>query len=479
MTSFLWAAGGLMVGGIVAWLIASARAARHYQSRLSEAENRASSAEGRANILDTNLARSQSDLNEIRGKLESESAARIKAEMQLAETIRRLDEEKKLLDDAKNKLTDAFKALAGDTLKNSTASFIELANKTFEKVLAEAKGDLGKREAAIQGLVNPLSESLKQFQEHVRTIEKDRQTSYSGLTEQVKHLSATHQELQRQTGHLARSLSSPKGVGNWGQMALQRVIELAGMKEHCDFESEVSVSTEEGRLRPDFVIHLPGDRVIVIDAKVSLDDFHQAVCAESEQLRNEALKRHAQKIRSHARRLGEKTYWKEFSRSPEYVVMFVPGESLFAAAVETDQALFDDAFKNGVIMTSPTTLIALLRGVAFDWRQEQIARNAQEISELGKLLYDRMRTLAEHLAGIGRGLSTANDSYNKAVGSIESRVLPAARRFKELGAGTGDDLPLIQPVESNPRRFSAIELSEPGDANLERLPLDGPPERDS
>jgi DNA recombination protein RmuC len=285
-----------------------------------------------------------------------------------------------------------------------------------------------------------------------------RQSAYGGLEQHLKQLASEAEKLQQQTGSLATALKGgPQVRGRWGEMTLRRVAELAGMSEHCDFTEQETLTSEAGRQRPDMIVNLPGGRRIAVDAKVPLQAYLDAAAAGSEDERQKSLAHHGELVRKHMNQLAVRSYWEQFDRTPEMVVLFLPGESFFAAALEQDRTLIEDGMEKRVILATPTTLIALLRAVAYGWRQEQLERNAQAISDLGKQLYDRVRTFVGHFEGVGSGLHRAIENYNKAVGSLESRVLPSARRFKELGAATGEEIVEAEPVDETPRALAAPE----------------------
>lgn len=431
-----------IVAGVVGWLLA---------------RGRAGSLVGTVEELRSQNTALGDEVSSLRDSLDVQRQEKVRAETRLNESLQRLDEEKKLLAEAKTQLSDTFKALAGETLDASSQSFLKLAKETFDKVMAEAKGDLGKREEAIGGLVRPLSQALKTYEEHVRGLEKSRQEAYTGLSEHLKVLSSTQQQLQKETGDLVTALRKPQVRGRWGEMTLKRAVELAGMTEYCDFTEQVTVRTEDGLMRPDMIVHLPAGREIVLDSKVPLVAYLDSVSAETEEKRQELLGQHARQFKDHVMKLGGKAYWSQFEKTPEIVVMFVPGESFLAAAADRDHSLIETGMQQRVVVATPTTLVALLRAVAYGWRQESIAKNAQDISVLGRQLYERMKTMAQHIASIGKGLEKANTAYNSAVGSMEARVLPAARRFKDLGAAVGDEIAPVEPVETTPRRMATPE----------------------
>lgn len=447
MNEILFLILGLAVGLAVGWVLARGRAA----SQMAEAQQRATAAEGIVGELRGQVEKAAADLSDLRGLLDDERQLRVRSQTQLEQAAQSLQQQKALLDDAQGRLLDAFKALSSDALRSNNQAFLELARKAFDAAIAEARGDVGKRQEAIDSLIKPLTASLGRYEQQIKALEESRLQAYAGLQEQLKTLASTQQELQKETGNLVTALKAPQVRGRWGEVTLHRVVELAGMSEHCDYAEQVSVDSDDGRLRPDMIVHLPNERDLVVDSKVSLDAYLRAISAPGEAQRAEFLRQHAQQIRTHMQQLSGKGYWEQFDKAPEFVVMFIPGESFFAAALDCDPSLLEDGMKQRVVLATPTTLIALLRAVAFGWRQEHMAQNAKAICDLGKDLFERIKVLSSHIVSLGRALKQANEAFNKAVGSMESRVLPAARRFQEMGVAGGDGIEAVEPLDITPR----------------------------
>lgn len=398
-----------------------------------------------------------SEIKQSRSEFEKESQSKVEALTRLEESQKNLEEQKSLLETMNTKMTDTFNALSSAALKSSSEDFLDLASEHLGKVVAETKGKLGEHHAAIDGLIKPLHEVLKRYEEQVRLIEERRHKAYGSLEEQLRALALTHEQLQKETSNLVSALKKPQVRGRWGEITLRRVAELSGMSAHCDFTEQISVETESGRLRPDMIVHLPMEREIVVDAKVSLDAYLDALSVSTDDERKAKVEKHAQQVRAHMNKLGSKEYWSQFRQSPEFVVLFIPGESFLSSALDVDGTLIEDGIQKRVIIATPTTFIALLRAIAYGWRQEQITKNAQEISTLGKELYERIYTLVKHFVDIGYAIGKAMDSYNKVIGSMELRVLPSVRKFKELGVTGAEEIPILEQIDKTPRTLSLLE----------------------
>jgi DNA recombination protein RmuC len=444
-------ASGLLVGAAAAWLIAS--------GRLRHSERRAVGAETEAGALRQQREDCERTITDLRQRLEAEQRARAVAETSLEASHQNLEQQRQLVSEAQQRLTEAFKALSGDVLASQSQSFLQLAEQNFNTLRAEATGELANRQQAIEALVSPLGESLKSYGEMLREMEKARSEAHGSLTSELKSLLAANQNLQRETGNLTAALKGgPQVRGRWGEMTLRRVVETAGMSEHCDFSEQETLGSAGDTMRPDLIVHLPGGRRIAVDAKAPLQPFLDATEASSEAERKQRLESYGRLVRGHMNQLARRAYWEQLQPSPEMVVLFLPGESFFSAALEQDRLLIEDGMQKRIVIATPTTLIALLHAVAYGWRQEQVEESAQRVSELGRQLYERIRTFAGHFAEIGAGLKRAVDSFNRAAGSLESRVLAGARKFREMGAAAGDEIQELEPIDEAPRSLRAAEL---------------------
>ncbi|MGZ8422560.1 MAG: DNA recombination protein RmuC [Nitrospira sp.] len=442
---------GLVVGvSLAGWWVTS-RVQSRLHAQLMESGERAQRADALAAALEQRRQDQDAEVEQLRQALAESQQGRTKAETRMEDVTRSLEDQKSLLTQARQELHASFEALSGQALKQNNEAFLNLARTSFAALHAEAKGELSQRQQAIDELVKPLEESLRRYEDQLRQAEQVRQREYGGLDQQLKFMAESHQRLQQETSNLVKALRSPSVRGRWGEMTLRRVAELAGMVAHCDFLEQDTVSSMEGLLRPDMVVCLPGGRQIVVDAKTVLAAYLDAYEAQDEPQRQAHLLRHAGQVRTRMDALSLKAYWTQFAQTPEFVVLFLPGEQFLGAALEQDPTLIEDGFAQGVVLATPTTLMALLRAVAYGWRQEQLTEHAEQAGRLGKDLYERMAVLTDHLNEIGQALGKSVGAYNKAVGSLESRVLPATRKFKDLGISSDKGIALLEACDSEPR----------------------------
>ena len=454
ISALLLGLAGLVVGALITFLIA--------HLRQSKTNAQLAAASGRATTAETKLSEQIEATKQAEREAQNWQHQVIELKTTLDHEKRTAREKEQLLERAETKLSDTFKALSAEALRKSNEQFLQTAKQSLAVRDQESARDLDKRRSEIEKLVKPVADSLKRFETHVDQIEKARHGAYKELRSQVEAMAKTQSGLQHETAQLVKALRQPTGRGQWGELQLKRVVELAGMQEYCDFDLQTSVTQADGqRSRPDMIVRLPGGKSVIVDAKTPMDAYLEALEATDDVTRHTALKRHARQVLTHITQLSGKRYTEQFDNTPEFTVLFLPSESIFSAALETDPGLIEKGVENNVILATPTTLIALLRAVAYGWRQEALAANAREISKLGRTLHQRLGTLNDHFSKLGNALQSAVGHFNRAIGSFESRVLSTARQFESLQAADPDTLPAPKPVETLTR-----EVAEPASDDL-------------
>ena len=436
----------VILGAVIGWMIGSARA-----------KAATAAAESRSQELRNQLDAVQGHFDEVRAQLREIEAARIAAETKFSEAEKNLTAQQALLEEAKTTLSDTFKSLAAEALAGNNAGFLTLAEQKFKALKEEASTDLDRRKSAIEALIQPLHQTLSTYQKETKELEDKRLREVSAVGQQLQQLASGQLKLQTETAKLVNALRSPQVRGRWGEIALRKTAELAGMSPYCDFIEQKSVETESGRLRPDMIVKLPAGREVVVDSKVPLAAYLESLEAQTDEEREATLVRHAAQVKQHVNKLASKDYWEQFKSAPEFVVLFIPNDSFLAAAADKDPSLVESALAKQIVIATPTTFIALLKAIAYGWRQELVAENAQRISALGQELSDRLGILADHLIKVGGALGRAVESYNAAVASLESRVFPSARKFKQLGAGSKREIEEMQVIEQQPREPASPE----------------------
>lgn len=456
-------AAGLAGGAVVAWLVrgllaraAADRESATLQAQLASRQTRLEERDRQAESLRADAARRDAELSAARAEA-SELRTRV-AEMEIRADadLRAAEEKLRLVQAAREQLANELKALSSEVVQQNSQAFLELAKASLQTEQERAAGELEKRHQAFEALVRPVKEALEKLDTKVQEVEKARAGDYHALTEQLRAVGETQRLVRQEAGNLVKALRTPNVRGFWGEVQLRRVVEMAGMLRHCDFVEQESGQSDRGVLRPDLLVRLPGDRSIVVDAKTPLAAYLEAIEAEDEAVRRHHLRAHARQVRDKVEELARKEYWAQFQPTPELVVLFLPAESFLVAAFDQDPALVEHAFARGVVIATPMTLMSLLKAVAYGWKQQSIADNALEVSRLGAELYKRLADMGEHVSKLGGSLESAVANYNRMVGSLESRVMVSARRFKELGATSGGkEIGEATPVATVPRPLVA------------------------
>jgi len=455
---FLALLAGLAAGALGAWLVARSQFRRDLSESISTHQATVGAAQAlfhqttrRLSEVQTELTRTRDDLDRARSEGASAREALARAHTELAHQRELVPQQLGLLQQAQDQLKDSFQALAGAALKSSNDEFLKLAHERLQTVEKTAVAELTKKQQAVDELVAPIRTVLQQVDQKLGEVEKNRIETGAEISALLEAIGRSQTQLRAETTNLVRALRTPTVRGRWGEMQLRRVVEMAGMLEYCDFDEQTTTTTDSGRIRPDLLVRLPGGRTVVVDAKAPLEAYLDAQDAHDDATREQKLADHARQVRDHMTKLGAKGYWDQFQPSPEFVVMFLPGEAIFQAALQHDARLIEFGVGAQVFPASPLTLIALLRAVAHGWRQERLTRNAEQVSRLGKELYDRVRHLTDRMETLRGRLDGTVRAFNETVATYEGRVLVTARRFRDLGAATGDELGVVGEVDTTPR----------------------------
>lgn len=442
---------GAALGGALGWLIGSARVRAALQDLIRQLEARAAAAEAGAQELRAQLAPLSAQAAELAQALRDAQSTRAAADARIAEMQRGFEQQRAMLDQDRERLTETFRALAAETLRNTNDDFLRLAGERLGAVQKQTEAGISSAQSAIAGIVEPVRESLGRVDRHLQEIEGARREAYGKLTEQVGSLAQAQRILQTETANLAQALKSPMVRGRWGEVQLRRVVELAGMEQYCDFDEQTGIAGEGGAARPDMIVKLTGGRQIAVDAKASLQAYLEAVEAPSEEIRNAKLREHSQQVRARVNELASRSYAQRLARSVEFVVLFIPGEVFFSAALRAAPELIEESANKGIILASPTTLMAMLKAVAYGWREQRMADNAQQISDAGRELHERLSRMVEHLTRLGQSLDKSVDAFNSTIGSFNSRVMPSVQRLSDLGAGSPREVAVVEEVDTRPR----------------------------